>query len=273
MILSSTLSTAITDNMTALLRHSLSAEPSTTLVVDDVRYVMSPYESIYFNLVMDARFDRSMMADRVRQLVNMFNKHGRPWIWMVAPRDYENGLASCLADHGLRKVGTSYGMAMELRHLSPDLALPEHLHIMPVKSIEDLKLWCDVNKLGFPATDGDASAFFSILAGVGFDQDTALQAYVGWVDGKPVATSAGFFGKDGIVGIYRVATLSEYRGKGIGTAMTLFPLLEAKKRGYSGAVLDASKMGHGAYQRLGFQDYHDSEVWMFLPSGETTASS
>jgi predicted GNAT family acetyltransferase len=266
---SSTLSNAITENMTATFSEFLSAEPSTTFVVDDVRYAMSPFESAYFNQLLDARFEHSSMADRVSQLVSMFNEHAKPWVWMIFPEHHESGLTSYLSEHGLRKVDTAHGMAMDLSHLSPDFTIPEFLTITRVKSKDELKLWCDVCKLGYPVTDADAEAFLSSFGCVGFDPNAPFQSYVGWVDGKPVATSTGYFAKDGIVGIYCVSTLEEYRGRGIARAMTAFPMLEAKKRGYSGAVLHSTNIGHGVYQNIGFQDYYDIEVWMALPDGET----
>jgi len=55
--------------------------------------------------------------------------------------------------------------------------------------------------------------------------------------------------------IYFVGTIEEARGKMIGTAITLAPLLAAKKAGYKWAILHTSKMGLNLYKRLGFKQY------------------
>jgi ribosomal protein S18 acetylase RimI-like enzyme len=56
-----------------------------------------------------------------------------------------------------------------------------------------------------------------------------------------------------VVGIYSVGTIPEARGKGIGSAITLRALLDARRRGYRVGLLQSSEMGYNMYRRLGFE--------------------
>jgi ribosomal protein S18 acetylase RimI-like enzyme len=53
--------------------------------------------------------------------------------------------------------------------------------------------------------------------------------------------------------MYCVATLPEARGKGIGAAVTLKPLQEARAAGYRVGVLQSSELGFNVYKKLGFR--------------------
>ena len=91
--------------------------------------------------------------------------------------------------------------------------------------------------------------------------------YVATLDGRPVATSQLFVGA-GVAGIYNVTCLPEARGQGIGRAITLAPLLEARRQGYATSILQASDLGYPVYRRLGFRDYGRLNAYQ-LHAGET----
>jgi len=79
-----------------------------------------------------------------------------------------------------------------------------------------------------------------------------IRNYLGYLNGEPVSTSTVFYG-GGAAGIYCVATLPKARGKGIGAALTLKPLQDAREMDYRVGVLQSSEMGFNLYQKLGFR--------------------
>jgi len=82
---------------------------------------------------------------------------------------------------------------------------------------------------------------------------SASRAFVARLDGRPVASAVAVVDGDAVV-IYNVATLPDARGRGIGGAITLAALLDARARGASLGVLESSEMGYSVYRRLGFQE-------------------
>jgi predicted GNAT family acetyltransferase len=105
--------------------------------------------------------------------------------------------------------------------------------------------------LGF--SDSAANALVHLEATLSDLQYEAQQRFLGFLNGIPIATSA-LAVDSGVAGIYVVATVPSVRGKGIGRAMTVMPLLEARQLGYRVGILQASAMGYSLYQKIGFRE-------------------
>lgn len=84
--------------------------------------------------------------------------------------------------------------------------------------------------------------------------------------GRMASVSALCYG-DGVAGIYCVATLESERGKGLGAHMTAEPLRIARDEGYRVGVLQASEMGYKIYERLGFRDVGQVQIYFRSPEG------
>ena len=101
-----------------------------------------------------------------------------------------------------------------------------------------------------PEWAGQAWADATMKIGIG---KTPWRIFVGYLDDKPVATNMLFNG-GGVASVYAVATIPSARGKGIGAAITLKPLLESRdKDGYKYGVLFSTEMGVKVYERIGFR--------------------
>jgi ribosomal protein S18 acetylase RimI-like enzyme len=157
-----------------------------------------------------------------------------------------------LVEHGLKYTDDSKGMAIDLKALNEDQPVPTDLRIECVEDTAALRKWARAAILGFELPETNVEPWFELFAGLGFD--LPLRNYLGTVDGEPVATSELFLA-EGVAGIYVVATVPEARRQGIGAAMTLAPLRDARAMGFRIGVLHSSLMGLGVYRRLGFREY------------------
>lgn len=145
------------------------------------------------------------------------------------------------------------------RGMAADLAtLPEGLPTLPgvaIVAVEDragFESWVRVMRIGFGTPEAAEPDLLEVFAAIGSGAD--MRSYLALLDGRPVATSQLFLAA-GVAGIYQVTCLPEARGRGIGTAVTMAALLEARRSGYSVAILQASDLGYPVYQGLGFRDH------------------
>jgi GNAT superfamily N-acetyltransferase len=172
--------------------------------------------------------------------------------WWAESNDPGTGLDRLLFDRGLtfREGGT--GMAADLLGLDQDLPVPAGLTIMLVEDERTLLEWIHIASVGFGIPAHAERRFFELFVALGFERP--VRSYLAIVNGLPVATSQLFLSA-GVAGLYNVTCLPQARRQGIGAAITLAPLQEARKLGYRISILQASTLGYPVYRRLGFQDY------------------
>ena len=89
--------------------------------------------------------------------------------------------------------------------------------------------------------------------------------FVGYVAGEPACTSA-LVPTTVVAGIYWVATLERFRGRGYGAALTWRAAWAGRQQGCRVASLQASQLGLPVYARMGFM--HDRDYARFdAPKG------
>lgn len=164
-----------------------------------------------------------------------------------------------LLAHGLTyRENFSTEMAIDLAALRTVLPAVPGLKIIPVVDRSTLRKWIRIASNGFRIGEEFEKVWFEIFAAVIFDR--RFRTYLALLNGKPVGTSQLFL-SEGVAGIFNVSCIPEVRGRGIGTAVTLAALLEARRIGFRIATLQASSKGYSVYRRLGFQDYGNLSVY------------
>lgn len=173
-------------------------------------------------------------------------------VWFTGPATRPDNLPAYLKAHGFTG-GDTPCMALDLMAMNDQVQAPPDLAIRQVGDGGELAQWCHTMVCGFPFPEFAEAPFLDLLTHAGFGEQMPLRLYIGWLEGQPVATSMLLLGA-GVAGIYCIATIPEARRKGIGTAMTLAPLRDARELGYRLGVLGSSEMGFGVYHRIGFRE-------------------
>ncbi len=227
--------------------------------------------------VCNSVFRAQLEPDNIDAAIRSTIAHGRSRHvdrrWWVGPSTRPTNLWKYLEAHGYRKVGISLGMAADLLALNENLQAPPGLTIEQVSDDETLVQWCHTLGVGFEWPDFMEDAWLDFNRSVGLGAQLPFRHYLGRLEGEPVATSSLFLGV-GIAGIYDVVTLPEARRQGIGAAITLAPLREARALGYRVGILQSSEMGFSVYQKVGFRECCKISMYAWVyeteQSGETT---
>ncbi len=168
------------------------------------------------------------------------------WIcedWLAKPT--RKHLSKLCWDAGLRLVSEHPGMA--LHSLTPGRPQPRDFEIAEVDSAERLEHFRTVGAECFRVPP----VWFAEVFRNEVWQAAKFRSFVGYREGKPVSTSA-LVVKDGIAGIYNVATLAPHRGRGYAEAITRHSILAAGPVGNT--ILQSTTLGFRMYQRMGFRE-------------------
>ena len=171
------------------------------------------------------------------------------------------GIKKYLEAHGLTfSEAFATEMAADLMALRSPIPIPNHLSIIRVEDGETLKKWIHIASIGFGVPNDAEDIWYEFFeeAACSFP----FRTYLALLNGEPVATSQ-LFTSAGVAGIYNVTCIPEARGCGIGSAVVMTPLLEAREMGYRVGILQASSMGYKVYRRLGFQDFGKLSVYLW----------
>jgi ribosomal protein S18 acetylase RimI-like enzyme len=192
--------------------------------------------------------------DAIAATIERFRARSLPFVWWGGPSRRPHDLGRRLLAHGLVLDAVDPGLAADLTALREDLPAPAGLSIERVRDDEGLRLWLRTldNKTAEQMA-AQQSADYRYVA-ERFDGDDSCRLFLARLHGEPVATCELLLGA-GVAGIYCVGTLPTARRRGIGSAIVLAALREARAAGYRAAVLGSSPMGLGVYQRLGFVEY------------------
>lgn len=171
---------------------------------------------------------------------------GRAFRWWISPSTRPANLAGILAGHGLRHTYDAAGMVADLAVVDFAAPLPNGLTIQRVTNLDD---WTLVFMEGFRRSAHEVTIWPTAYA----QCEDVWVHFVGFLDGAPVATTSLLLCGD-LAGVYHVATLPAARGRGVGRAITVAALEHAKQTGATHAALQASEMGYGVYQAIGFAE-------------------
>jgi GNAT superfamily N-acetyltransferase len=242
----------------------------------DMLWTITDIPNSMFNKVFRAQLGPDNVDAAIEAVIARCRSRNVPVAWHVGPVTRPANLGEYLEAYGFTHTSEAPGMVVDLLALNEGLQEPPGLIIERVADVETLKQFCYVFKVGFGWPDFVEDAWLDLFTNVGLGAQGPMRHYLGRLKGEPVATMSLFLGAS-VAGIYCTATVPDARRQGIGTAMTLALLREARALGFRVGILQSSEMGFSVYHKVGFREYCKQGGYEWRgeteQSGETTAAT
>jgi ribosomal protein S18 acetylase RimI-like enzyme len=211
----------------------------------------SPLQHPWFNGVLSSSpFEAEDDAFIEATIQHFRAKRVSTFTWWMEPHLKPSDWGPALSKHGFGFDNGTPGMAVDLQALNESIGTVDGLEVRAVADEESLHTWAKIFIAGYGLPSDWENTVFDEWLKLGLE--FPLKNYLGYINDEPVSTACLFYG-GGAAGIYSVSTLPKARGRGIGAAVTLKPLLDAREKGYRVGVLQSSEMGFNIYKKLGFR--------------------
>ena len=210
------------------------------------------------NVVYGARFAPDAARERAHQVITPYFERGLPFLWWATPSTSSPELEDTLVDAGMMREDVP-GMHVGL-DAPVSRPVPDGIDLQVVTSdTQESMIVTMLAGFGMPA---ELSAPMGVMVAA-FGEDEVVNV-LATVDGVPAGTGTAYLTGE-TAGLYNIATLDAFRGRGIGYAVTAALMEHARERGCTQAVLHSSPMGRPVYERLGFEEVCNVPQFLWLP--------
>ena len=244
-------------NQIELLLHFASSSLTDFAITDELTWVSTGIDDNTYNGVGWAQLNESNADEMIQATLAHFIERDRPFLWYVDEDTLPSDLGERLEQQGCVSLPDGVSMALKLHNMNAITKLVPGLTIKRVQTPAEMAQWSSV----YNQDEQREKLFISL----GLEGDHRLRHYLALLDDQPVGTSSAFWGSES-VGLYHVEVIPEVRRQGIGTAITVAPLLEAHRAGYQLAVLGPTPEAQSMYRRIGFELFPQHGKCYTLPS-------
>ncbi|WP_430965841.1 GNAT family N-acetyltransferase [Spongiimicrobium sp. 2-473A-2-J] len=195
----------------------------------------------------------ALCSEELSQAVNHFKKRERDFCIWINAENLNRNVDRYLTALSLHRQNEEKGMVLDLEAYRPvSKEADKHIHL--VCNRDQLSAYAQVIAENWTPLDQNVLKYYEMTASHYLEPSNGIVLCTYEKNDRMVATVELFPTNDEVMGLYGLATLEAYRGKGIGSALMRFALNKAKVLGYSQVVLQASEAGIEIYKRYGFEE-------------------
>ena len=183
-----------------------------------------------------------LLTDRIK------NKEIPPFLVTLEP-DNPELFYTLAGKYGMKQINRWTGMAISPKDYRPLAELNQDQKVVEVNNIDVINDWIHVvNNSLFNSTTLETEIIEKLY------RKGPLRLFLGYENMYPVSTALSFQ-TDSTAGLYMIATMERYRGKGWGTILTRFAMEKCFQNNSRLIILHASAMGEPIYRKIGFKEY------------------
>ncbi len=208
-----------------------------------------------------ARTDEGMIRSEIEAVKAFFAARGvSRWYWWLGvtadPR-----VPGLLEQHGLVYDRPPLpAMVAALNSAVPTPPVPPGVRVWLAQSPQDLQHASHIRRTAFRFPDGVALDYFEALPQSWLHTE-GVWLYLAALEGHPPAAIGALIVKDGLPGVYVMATLPEHGRRGLGKAVLAQIMQQAAAAGHELIVLTASRVGFQLYSQFGFVRVFDYAIY------------
>lgn len=186
-----------------------------------------------------------------------------PFAWWVSDKDIKaNEIRLALESEGMQLFDTLTGMAIACSVGKAGIKLPENVEIVIVENEKQLQDWILPIRAMYEMNDWEVAVHLKIYSEL-LQKNNNIHHFLAYLDGKPVAASTLFFGKN-TAGLYNRSSIAPpVEGKNVACElMVLTELKKAYEYGYHIAVGQARPRVAKVVNRMGFVAHEQYQLYM-----------
>jgi GNAT superfamily N-acetyltransferase len=204
--------------------------------------------------------------EAAEDLVTWVRGHDVPASWICESVEASSTLAEALGQLGCREETTGVDMGAELATVRGIGAEVAGLTLDEVDSAQALEAWLDVAQAcGWFEGDDDREGQRRLYTAAGWGRDRPHRHWLARRGGQTVGLATAFFAGETAL-LENLAVVPAERRRGIGTALTMLRLREARRLGCRLAVLGPTPDGQPFYEQFNFTVTGSARRrWWYLP--------
>ena len=218
-----------------------------------INYVDAGLSSDTFNII-HINDGEKVLVENIVEAVGYYKTRQLSYCLWICKENLTENVKTAVDRLNLKQQNSEPGMVLDLSNYKPVQNM-NHINAKIGNDVNLIQDYAEVVARNWTPTDLNVLEYYDKAASAILSSINTIKYSIYYQGNKPVSVIELFRSNDRTVGLYGLATLESYRGKGIGTALLTFVLNKCKELGFSHVILQASVAGFDIYKKLGFTVY------------------